>query len=282
MERGEYQRASKAYQTMITLRANQASYNRVAYYRFVSGDPKGAIEMMHLAVAAGGAAPENTAWCLVELGGMYFKTGQLDAAAGAYRGALDLFPGYHSAHAGLGRVQAAQGKLPEAITSYKRAQASVPLPDYAAALHALYLQTGKRAEANQQLELVDVVDQLALAAGEKTNRNLALIYAGLDRRLERALELVREELKERQDVYTYDALAWVLYKQKKYGEAQQAIERALKMGTPEPAFHYHAGMIAAAQGRKAEARTHLERALAMNPQFDIAEAAAARKALAGP
>jgi tetratricopeptide (TPR) repeat protein len=126
-----------------------------------------------------------------------------------------------------------------------------------------------------------VVDQLALAAGEKTNRNLAIIYADLDRRLDRALELVREELKVRQDVYTYDALAWVLYKQKKYGEAQQATERSLKMGTAEPSFSYHAGMIAAAQGRKAEARTHLERALAMNPKFDISQAAVARKTLAG-
>jgi hypothetical protein len=45
---------------------------------------------------------------------------------------LELF----SAYAGLGRVKAAQGKRQEAIDRYKRAQASVPLPDYAAALHA--------------------------------------------------------------------------------------------------------------------------------------------------
>src|SRR5206468_102509 len=124
----------------------------------------------------------------VELGNMYFKTGQLDRVERAYTDALDLFPGYHSANAGLGRVKAAQGKLPEAIDRYKRAHASVPLPDYAAALHALYLQGGKPEEAKKQIELIDIVDRLAQASGEKTNRNLAMIYADQGRRLDRALE----------------------------------------------------------------------------------------------
>ena len=54
----------------------------------------------------------------------------------------------------------------------------------------------------------------------------------------------------RQDVYTYDALAWTLYKNKQCSEAQQATERALKMDTPEPSFYSHAGMIALDLGRK--------------------------------
>src|SRR4029077_11708872 len=133
MEMGQYEEASKAYQKMLAIRANQASYNRVAYHRFVSGHAAEAIGLMKLAVAAGGAAPENTAWCLVELGNMYFKTDQLEAADQAFQQALTLFGGYHTAHAGLGKVKAAQGKRQEAIARYKQAQASVPLPDYAAA-----------------------------------------------------------------------------------------------------------------------------------------------------
>src|SRR5207247_1130081 len=219
MELGRYEAASEAYQKMLAIRANQASYNRVAYYRFVSGNSKEAIELMKLAVAAGGPAPENTAWCLVELGGMFFKGGQLDAAEQAYSQALMLFPGYHSAQAGIGRVKAAQGKRQEAIVRYKRAQASVPLPEYAAALQFLYRQTGKPDEAKKQIELIDIVERLAQASGEKTNRNLAMIYADEGRRLDRALALIEEELKVRQDVYTYDALAWVLYKQKRYEDA---------------------------------------------------------------
>jgi tetratricopeptide (TPR) repeat protein len=265
---------------MLALNPNQASYNRLAYHRFVTGNAKEAIALMTLAAAAPRWAPENTAWCLVELGNMYFKTGQLDPAQQAYANALALFDGYHSANAGLGRVQTAQGKTDEAIAHYKRAQASVPLPDYAAALYALYLRSGKSEEAKKQLALIDVVDRLAQATGEKTNRNLALIYADRGEHLDRALDLIREELKVRQDVYTYDALAWTLYKNKQYSEAQQAMEHALKMDTPEPSFYYHAGMIALALGRKQDAVKSLQRALELNPKFDPMQAPIAQKKLA--
>jgi tetratricopeptide (TPR) repeat protein len=281
MELGEYDQAGKAYQKMLSLHPNQASYNRLAYHRFVTGHAQEAIALMTQAAGAPSWAPENTAWCLVELGNMYFKTGQLDPAGQAYANALALFDGYHSANAGLGRVQAAQGKTTEAIAHYKRAQASVPLPDYAAALYALYLQSGKPEEAEKQLALIDVVDRLARATGEKTNRNLALIYADRGDHLDRALELIHEELKVRQDVYTYDALAWALYKNKQYSEAQRATERAIKMDTPEPAFYYHAGMIALALGRKPDAVKLFQRALRLNPNFDPIQASIAKKELSG-
>ena len=280
MELGEYDRAGKAYEKMVALNPNQASYNRLAYHRFVTGNATEAIALMALAAEAASWAPENTAWCLVELGNMYFKIGQLEPAGQAYTKALALLDGYHSANAGLGRVEAAQGKTLAAIAHYKRAQASVPLPDYAAALYALYLQSGKPEEARKQLGLIDVVDRLGRATGEKTNRNLALIYTDRGEHLDRALELIREELKVRQDVYTYDALAWALYKSKQYPEAQQAMDRALKMDTPEPGFYYHAGMIALALGRKPDAAKLLARALELNPKFDPIQAPIAKKKLA--
>ena len=92
--------------------------------------------------------------------------------------------------------------------------------------------------------------------------------------------MIREELKVRQDVYTYDALAWVFYKNKQYSEAQHATEQALKMDTPEPSFYYHTGMIALALGRKPEAAKALTRALELNPKFDPIQAPIAKQKLA--
>lgn len=280
MELGQPELAAKAYAAMLRLNPNQASYNRLAYHRFVTGNAPEAIALMGSAVAAGGWRPENTAWCLVELGSMLFKTGRIEDAERAYSNALALFEGYHSANAGMGRVRAAQGRAGEAIRFYKLAQASVPLPDYAAALYNLYTLAGKSKEAAGQLELIDVIDQLARANGEKTNRNLAIIYCDENRRLDRALELAREELNVRRDVYSYDALAWALYKNGQFADAQGAMERATGLSTPEPAFYYHAGMIAAALGRRAEAIRLLERALALNPAFDPAQAPLAQRKLA--
>jgi tetratricopeptide (TPR) repeat protein len=279
IELGQYESAADAYQKMVALRPNQSSYNRASYYRWVTGDAQGAIEIMQQAIASGSPAPENTAWCLVDLGNLYFKTGRLQQAAQSYETALRTFSGYYPAYAGLGRVQAAQGKYDEAIESLKRAQSAVPMPEYAAALADLYERTGKRAEARRQFELIDVVDKMARANNEKTNRNLALVFADQGRNLGRALELAQAELAVRGDVYTYDALAWALFKNGKPEEAETAARKALQFGTLEPAFYYHAGMIASALGRKGDAVKYLECALNLNPHFDPRQAEIAEETL---
>jgi tetratricopeptide (TPR) repeat protein len=279
MELGQYDGAADAFQKMVSLRPNQSSYNRASYYRWVMGDGEGAIAIMQLAIGAGSSAPENTAWCLVDLGNLYFKTGRMAEAEEAYRSALRTFADYYPAYAGLGRVQAAQGRYDDAIASLKRAQSAVPMPEYAAALAELYTRIGKSSEAARQLQLIDVIDKLARANNEKTNRNLALVFADQGRSLARALELAQAELQVRGDVYTYDALAWALYQNGKFAEAGDASHKALQFVTPEPAFYYHAGMIANALGNKAEAARHLERALALNPYFDPRQAEIASAAL---
>jgi tetratricopeptide (TPR) repeat protein len=272
MEMGRYQRAAAAYQQMLVLRPDQSSLNRAAWYEFVTGQPQQAVELMRQAIEAGARSPENTAWCLVDLGNIYFKTGDTEQANQSYAQAARTFPGYHAAQAGLGRVSAARGNYAEAIAFYLRAQGSVPLPDYAAALEQLYTLTNQPAEARKQRDLIDFVDRMGRLASEKTNRNLALIYADESRNLDRALELVQEELKVRDDIYTHDALAWVLFQRKDYAKAEESARVALQWNTPEPAFYYHAGRIAAALGKQDDGSKLLRRALELNPKFDLRHA----------
>jgi tetratricopeptide (TPR) repeat protein len=279
IETGDYEAAAEAYQKMVSIRPDLSSYNRAAWYHFLAGDMPGAIEIMKRAIQSGSASPENTAWCLVELGHLYMKTGRIAEAEQAYSTAIKVFPGYHPGYAGLGRAQAAGGDVTAAIQSLERAQASTPLPDYAAALYDLYMASGKTKKAADQMELIDVIDNLGQAAKEKANRNLAIIYADHDHRVDRALELATAELDVRRDIYTYDALAWALFKNKKFAEAEKAITEAMKLSTPEPAFYYHAGMIASGLGKKQEAAEYLKKALALNPHFDLRQAPAAQRAL---
>jgi tetratricopeptide (TPR) repeat protein len=243
IELGDYGQAADAYQKMVNLRPDLASYNRAAHFRYLNNDVKGAIASMQLAINAGSNSPENVAWCWVELGAYYAKTGQNQEAERAYTSAIRTFSNYHPAYAALGKLQAAKGESEKAIGNLLRAQSITPLPDYAAALYDLYLATGKKDEASQQKHLIEVIDQLGRANGEKANRNLALIYADHDWNLPRSLELATAELAYRQDVYTYDALAWALYKNGRYAEAAQAMDQALKLNTPEPGFKRHAELI---------------------------------------
>lgn len=247
MDLGKYEAAGKAYEKMFAIRPNLASYNRIAWFRFVTGDAAGAIAFMREAVEAGASAPENTAWCIAELGDMYLKTGKLDQAMEAYESALALFPNLHRALAGKGRVEAARGNTLAAIANYEQAQAIVPMVEYAGALEDLYTAAGLPAKAKQQRDTIDVIDRLGAAKGESTNRNLALILADHRRNMARALDLVQAEKVSRPDVYTWDALSWVLFQSGRIEEAKAASAKAMKFNTPEPKFHEHAAIIAAAR-----------------------------------
>ncbi|MGO4884328.1 MAG: tetratricopeptide repeat protein [Bryobacteraceae bacterium] len=279
METGHYDRAAAAYEKMLALRPDISSLNRASWYEFVSGHPQQAIALMQQAIDSGAPSPENTAWCLVDLGNLYFKTGDIDRAAESYSRAAQTFPGYHAAQAGLGRVRAARGDYSGAIAAYLKAQSSVPLPEYTAAIEELYTVTNHPDEARRQRDLIDFVDRMARLAAEKTNRNLALVYADEGRNLDRALHLMEEEVKVRDDIYTRDALAWVLFQRKDYARAEESARLALRMGTPEPSFYYHAGRIAAALGKPDDARRLLSRALELNPKFDLQGVAVAAQLL---
>src|SRR5690349_22945021 len=53
LEMGQYEAAQAAFEKMLSIRSNLFSYNRMAYYRFVTGDVTGGIAMMTDAVKAG-------------------------------------------------------------------------------------------------------------------------------------------------------------------------------------------------------------------------------------
>jgi len=279
IEMGDYDQAAEAYQKMVTLHPDLASYNRAAYFRFINNDVDNALKIMNLAISSGSIMAENTAWCEVELGKMHLKTGKLDEAERSFRSALRYFPDYHTALAGLAQTRAARNDWKGAIENMRSAWQSTPFPDYAAALFDYYTATGQTAEAQKQKETIEVIDRLGQAGKEKANRNLAMIYADHDWNVGRALELAQNELSIRGDIYTFDALAWALYKNRRYQEAGEAMQKAMRFQTPEPMFFYHAGLIDTALGKKDEAREMLRKALALNPRFDARQASIADKVL---
>ncbi|MDP9172089.1 MAG: tetratricopeptide repeat protein, partial [Acidobacteriota bacterium] len=263
-ELGNYDQAAEAYQKMVTLRPDLSSYNRAAYFRFLYNDVDNAVKIMKMAINSGSTMAENTAWCEVELGRILLKTGKVDDAGNAFETALRYFPNYHPALAGLAQSQAARKDWKAAIGSMQRAKAAAPLPDYSAALYDYYTAAGDVKEAAKQKEFILMIDSVGQAAQEKANRNISLIFSDHDWNPARALELAKNEMDVRGDIYSYDALAWALYRSKQYPAAAEAMQKAMQFKTPEPAFYYHAGMIDSALGKKDEAREMLQRALELN------------------
>ena len=165
LELGQYERAVEAFQAMIDLRPDLASYSRVAYARELHGDLPGAIEAMQRAVNAGAPRTEGANWARVQLGHLYFLSGDLEGAERQYGQALQLLPDYVHALAGQGRVAAARGDLAQAIQRYTRALELTPLPEFAIALGDLYRATGDLPAAQRQDDLVRVIARLQRGAG---------------------------------------------------------------------------------------------------------------------
>jgi tetratricopeptide (TPR) repeat protein len=83
------------------------------------------------------------------------------------------------------------------------------------------------------------------AGGSRDARTVALFLATRGQDPTEALDLAREELAVREDVFTLDAYAWALSAAGKNDEASEVIEQALEVGTRDGRLFYHAGVIAA-------------------------------------
>ena len=92
---------------------------------------------MKLDISAGSPMEENTrAWCEVDLGKMYFKTGDLKAAQASFEAALRYFPSYHTKLWRVLRRSRLSRRIGKAaIANMRLAQQATPMPDYAAALY---------------------------------------------------------------------------------------------------------------------------------------------------
>ena len=75
VELGRYATPRRSIQRMVDLKPDLASYARVSYFRELSGDMSGAVEAMRLAVSAGGA-PENSAFVQTLLGDLELARGR--------------------------------------------------------------------------------------------------------------------------------------------------------------------------------------------------------------
>ena len=67
------------------------------------------------------------------------------------------------------------------------------------------------------------------------------------------MDLARREMEVRSDIFTLDALAWSLVNAGEVREASAHMERALAEGTEDGRLFLHASVIAAADGRPADA-----------------------------
>jgi pentatricopeptide repeat protein len=267
VELGEYDEAVTVLQQMVDMRPGVNSYSRVAYLRELYGDVDGAIQAMKMAAEIGLPNDEPTLWTTVQLGNLYMNRGDLKSAEAIYQSALDQSPNYVYAMAGMAGVRAAQGRTAEAIAQYREVVKRIPLPQFVIALGELLEATGDKKGAQEQYDLVDVVQTLNASAGMNVDLEMALFNSDHGKDMAAALAQAQAAYHERKTIYGADVLAWALYRNGRADEAAPYMKEAMRLHTQDARLFYHAGMIALARGDKRATRQDLQRSLEINPYF---------------
>jgi tetratricopeptide (TPR) repeat protein len=284
-ELGEYRQAEQAYKQMQR-RSGGGQENvatRMARLAQLQGDNVGAerdfLDALVLELGRSRPSRERIAWFHWQIGDTAFFAGDKQTAQSNYEDALAAYPDYFRALASLGRLWAARGDLHEAIRDYEAAIRILPDPTFAAELGDIYMLSGRHKEAETQYGLVELIGHLGKLNGVMYNRQVAMYYADHDMNKQQAYLDAKGEYAIRRDILGADALAWTALKGGKIREAQRAMKAALRLGTQDPRLFYHAGMIARAAGQHERARAYLQRALALNAEFDPLQAITARDVL---
>jgi tetratricopeptide (TPR) repeat protein len=258
MEQGRLGEAIDAYQKMMDMKPGPQAYSRAAHVRWLKGDLRGAIEMMGMAAQASGPSDrESAAWAYTRLSNYELQAGEFKNSLRASDAALSFRPGYAAALLARGRVLLATGKTADAVEPLRQAADSNPLPEYQWTLAEALRASGQNEQANR------VEDQLVRAGAASDPRTFALFLATRRQMIEQAVGLCRQELEVRADVFTLDALAWALAAGGRNAEASSLINRALSEKTSDARLFFHAGVIAAMDGRRGEARGWLTKASAI-------------------
>ncbi|MFT4535843.1 MAG: tetratricopeptide (TPR) repeat protein [Saprospiraceae bacterium] len=197
VELGNYDKAVKLSDKMMTIKPDIRSYSRVSYLREIHGDVSGSIDAMTMAVKAGYPGYEETAWAMLTLGDIYKQYGQLDNAEQVYSEILDMRPNYPFAVGALGEIQALRGLDKEAEATYKEAMAIIPEVGFYISLAELYKKQGRTQEMNSLIEEIMVMLQDDTDSGHNMNLEYASLYLDILNSPNKALEYAMKEYKKR-------------------------------------------------------------------------------------
>ena len=221
---------------------------------------------------------EARAWFHFRAGEMAWAVGDAATAKRRFREALEIFPNYARAYTALARLYCAQHRWREALDAADRAANLVPLPETLGYKADAERALGDADGAQQTEDLIRAIERIGNVRGIN-DRAIATYYA--DHRLDvaEAVRIARRDLAARDDIFAEDTLAWALAADGRWRQARAHAQRAVKLGTEDARLQFHAGVIALHCGDRGEARTRLERALALNPHFHPTFAEEARRLL---
>ncbi len=255
VEQGRLGEAVEVLQRLVNLKPGAEAYTRIAHLRWIKGDLPGAMAAMETAFRATSVRDaESYAWILSRLSGFYLQAGDAPRALLTAESALKHGGDYPPALLAQGRALMASGRTNDAVTALQAAATLNPLPEY-----QWWLADALRA-ADRGTEAQKIESDLKRRGAVSDPRTYALFLATRGEDAALAVRLAREELTQRGDVFTHDALAWALKAQGELAAADLEMHAALAEHSKDARLLLHAGEIAHALGRTEEAQARFAEA----------------------
>ena len=279
---GQYQTAFAAIDDLArAFPGTAATLSRQARVAALTGHDDQAVELsaQALVVTANiGVRPSDAASSWFQMAFFQHQAGSVDLAEQSLRSGLSIDPRHLPSRELLGKVLVAQGRLDRAADLYEDILEVTPAADLHGLLAEVYEAQGRDEDATEQNRLGTQVADQQVGRFPAERRHLASFFADTDP--ERFLELMEQDVATRRDVYGLDLLAWAQFLNGDEDAALETSRDAMRLGTEDAPMLFHAGMIELAAGDESTGRGLLERALAVNPGFDLRDVAAAEDALA--
>jgi tetratricopeptide (TPR) repeat protein len=279
VELGRYGAAAKTLQRYVNRRPELGSYARVSYFRELHGDIGGAVRAMGLAASAAGESSKDSAYATTLLGKLRADEGDYAAAEREFRRVLARKPGAPDAMLGLAAIEYGRGQTGDALDLYRQVAEAVPAPDHEALLGEAEEAAGHPAAASEAYRAARAAFEGQAAQGANTSTERAVFEAAHGNPAT-AVELGRRAWHYTPSVRAADAYAWALSAAGRDREALRFSHRAMRLGSLDPVFLYHAGMVSLRAGDEPRARALLSRVLERDPWFSPLHSREARAALA--
>ncbi len=186
----------------------------------------------------------NMPMLYVKLGELHESVDNLSAAERIYQIATTVHPVFLPPYHRLGELFIRQRALEKAIAVYTRATEIAPKDAQAWLKLGIISVNQKRfSDAIRAFHAAISADSTSAEA----HNNLARVYAGLGKELQKAVALARQAVALSPTAKHYDTLAYAYYRHGEYSEALSAIRRALEMEPDRTAYQQLLSEIQAAQ-----------------------------------
>jgi tetratricopeptide (TPR) repeat protein len=278
VELGRYGAAARTLQHYVDRRPELGSYARISYLRELHGDMSGAVRGMELAASAAGERSGNSVYATTLLGKLRADQGDYTTAERLYRQVLMLKPGYPDAMLGLAAIEFGRGHTEAGLDLFRDVQRRVAAPDHAILLGEAEEAAGHPAAASRAYDAARAAFDGLEAQGANTATERAVFEASHGDAA-RAVELGRRAWRYTPSVRAADAYSWALSAAGEHRAALRFSARAMRLGSRDPIFRYHAGMVALRADRPGRAHAFLAQLVAESPEFSPLYGPRARRVL---